>query len=264
MNNTLLFKWCSQLNYPGADATLASLDYYSFPWFFTKHGISFTYDLWHINQMDARYALIIHSNIGYRYFGESEFMASFFDPGPSHIVFLLGVNKYFNNNQEFAVSLSHRINVSPGYYGIISPDNFIEGKRALISRHVLTFIDSVSKFEHIEILSKDLISQAVEEWKNENWVLWRWGDCPSAEFDFEKFASENARKNYKEWPGIIGEWYFNDKKERPAFELSSLAKIWRDTVGSPIIPFDLEERRQMKAYKELKPYIDAHEKMKGK
>jgi len=267
IDNNLLFKWCSYFNYPGTGANAIG-GYYLFPWFFTKYGLSFTYDLWYTSQMDAQYALTVDSYISCHY-ERNDFTVPFIDPGPSHAVFVMKINKS-SNKKEFAERLMDGINQSVGNYGFyhVEPvgfeDFFIRGKRALISRHVLEFIDSVATFENLEILLEDIFSQVVEEWKNENWVLWRFGDCLSPGFDFKKFAAENDGKNYEEWPCIIGEWYFKNKKKMPVFELSPLAKIWRDIVGSPIIPFDLEERRQMKAYKELKPYIDAHEKMKGK
>jgi hypothetical protein len=258
MNNTLLFKRGLKHNYPEAYSRPdLNQDYYLFPWLFTKHGFSFACDPWHISQMDSRYALIIYST-------EAE-VVPLIDHGTSHAVFVYdGPEMDPASKIQFAGFLSAAVKFFSEDHVMMFPFFFIDGKRALISRHVLEFIDSVATFENWEIQLEDIISQVEEEWENENWVLWRWGDCPPAGFDFEKFASENDGKDYKEWPGIIGELYFNDKKERPVFELSPLAKIWRDIVGSPIIPFDLEERRQMKAFKELKPYIDAHEKMKGK
>ena len=139
---------------------------------------------------------------------------------------------------------------------------FIPGKRALISRHILAKIEEVSEFEGEDIFSEKFKSEVVEEWKNENWVLWRRGYCPPPGFDFEKFAAENDGKNYNEWSCILPEWYFRDKKDRPQVEMSPLAKVWMEYVGSPIFPFDLEERRKLKGYTELRPYIEAHEKLK--
>ena len=67
------------------------------------------------------------------------------------------------------------------------------------------------------------------------------------------------------WPCILAEWYFKDPKPQlDESEMSPLAKVWKEVVGSPIIPSDTEERRKMKAYQILKPYIEAHEKMKKK
>lgn len=84
-------------------------------------------------------------------------------------------------------------------------------------------------------------------------------------FDFERFAAENDGKNYDEWPCVLAEWYFKDPKPQlEESKMSPLAKVWKEVVGSPIIRFDLEERRKMKAYEILKPYIEAHEKMKRK
>jgi molecular chaperone HtpG len=275
IDNTLLFKWCSKLHYPEKKEHILDSAHLS-PWFFTKYGVSFAYDSWHTSRIDADYALMIHSYQSPSSYGRNELIPPYIAPGSSHAVFVNGGTKFYHYKKDFAISLSSGIGLSLSGYDFYSDiflhplkdtlkkftNLFIRGKRALISRHVLEFIDSVSKFERVNFLPEKLISKVVEEWKNENWVLWRLGDCPSPGFDFEKFASENDGKNYEEWPCILAEWYFKDKKKRPKYKLSPLAKVWREVVGSPIIPFDLEERRKMKVYKELKPYIEAHEKMK--
>lgn len=113
-----------------------------------------------------------------------------------------------------------------------------------------------------EPLAEEFMSLVQEEWSNEDWILWQVGKCPPAIFDFEKFAEENPGDQTVIWPGILAEWYM--KEEQPEVELSPLARVWRDVLGTPIIPFDLEKRRKVlaKAYEKLQPYIKAHEIMK--
>lgn len=102
-----------------------------------------------------------------------------------------------------------------------------------------------------------------EEWSNKDWVLWQIGDCGPMKFDFIKFAEETGTPNDDEWPCVLAEWYFAD--EKPNIKESRLSEIWMDLLGSPIIPYDMAERRRQfaSAYKELKPYIKAHEAVKN-
>ncbi len=53
-------------------------------------------------------------------------------------------------------------------------------------------------------------------------------------------------------------------KKHPELKNAEFTKQDAEVVVSPIIPFDLEERRKMKVHEILKPYIEAHEKMKKK
>jgi molecular chaperone HtpG len=262
IENTPILEWCSQYHYPGCPDVSDSLFQkpYLFPWFFTKTGISFTNCFWCTNQINTPYALFIHT-----YYPHSKGLTLNLARNFSHSIFGYGHLEYSTSNIDQAKTLKkiieHALNIKNQQIHGGLARLFTMGKRALISRHVLEFIKKVSGFENKDLLSEIPVTDVVEEWKNENWVLWRLGECPQAGFDFEKFAAENDGKNHNDWPCILTERYF--KKKKPNIEkLSSLDKVWKEVVGSPIIPFDLEERRRMKAYKELKSYIEAHEKMK--
>ncbi|MCP4106043.1 MAG: hypothetical protein GY749_10975, partial [Desulfobacteraceae bacterium] len=266
-------EWISKDDYPGKGRRknyfyydpFDTEDVYLFPWFFTKFGISFVDDPWHVNGIKTNSALLLQF-----YSQEYKFIPNIV-PYSFQAVFVSSIERSHSYSKVGqAEALDVAISFALGklcyyedgdYYGILK--YFLtRGKRMLVSCHVLRQIQKVAKFEQKDILSQELNSQLKKEWRNENWILLRLGDCPSPEFDFEKFATENDGKNYDEWPCILAEWYFKDKK--PKFKMSQLAKVWRDLIGSPVIPYDLEERRQMKAYKELKPYIEAHEKLKSK
>lgn len=266
LSNKALFKWCSFGNYPGVSSIAPSsvsstfstkmINLNVFTWFFTKSGISFSRDPWHISRVNASHALVVP----FYDLHEKKFIPDIV-LSPSNTVFCYEIKEqklrtYIDLDDEveyqrLEIIIDFALKERDDY--IPFTPFFIPGTRILISHHVSKKI----------FLPEPLKSQIVEEWKNENWVLWRLGDCPSPGFDFEKFAAENDGKNYDQWPCVLAEWYFKDPKPQlKESELSSLAKVWKEVVGSPIIPFDLEERRQMKVYKELKPYIEAHEKMK--
>jgi hypothetical protein len=249
----------------GYTSRIFEVKFLLFQWFYTHSGISF-YDQWHISQVQSRQLLLVPSYCQH-YF---DFDRDIFIPDiilPSFQAVFVYVKKKESLKIEQARYFGQVIEISLGIYkdviGLSTIDYFtISGYRSLISRHVLNYID-----EEVKVEGKDLLtilkSEITEEWKNENWVLWRRGECPPPGFDFKKFAAENDGKNYDQWPCILGEWYFKDPKPQlEESEMSPLAKVWKEVVGSPIIPFDMEERRKMKAYEILKPYIESHEKMK--
>ena len=275
-DSSSLLKWCDSSNYPGVESLNRKLYNVISPWICIKTGISFSPDLWLLNRVDAVSLLFAQYPSGTKYSSQI-FTKSFPDFLHNFPKMALSskLSVYLNDLIYAPFKIQADIikdSISTGrlFSNGSIPDKekryheafFIPGKRALISRHVLAEIEKLSKFDKEELLPRKFMSEIVEEWKNENWVLWRRGDCPPPGFDFEKFAAENDGKNYDEWPCILPEWYFKDKKDRPEVEMSPLAKIWMEYVGSPVLPFDLEERRKLKGYTELKPYIDAHEKLK--
>ena len=123
-------------------------------------------------------------------------------------------------------------------------------------------IDDISLWNEERILDLKIFKEFSKEWENENWILWQMGKTSTSAFDFKKLAMENDGRDYDQWPCIIAEWYLRDKNKRSKTDISPLAKIWREYVGSPIMPFDIEERKKLKGYKILKPYIEAHEYLK--
>lgn len=257
--NISTLQWLSQFNYRGIYSSYYFNEFVNlFPWFSTNFGISFYYN-WHISKIRARYLLLVPLY--------NDLFIPNIVPTSSHAVFFYNSEKKHSKIAQasfFCEEIKRSLGVYdyfPVYINILSYFT-APGYRSLISRHVLKYIEEVSKFEGKDFL-EFLGSDFTEEWKNDNWVLWRRGECPPPGFDFEKFAAENDGKNYEEWPCILAEWYFKDPKPQlKESQLSPLAKVWKEVVGSPIIPFDLEERRKMKAYEILKPYIEAHEKVK--
>jgi hypothetical protein len=257
-------EWLFKFNYPGIDYTFYWSDRFLFlPWFSTNSVIYFL-DKWHISQIPARQLLLVPSY-------ETNYSLPDIILPSLQAVFVYGkLPEYYKIERAmyFSEVIKNSLGIDKDVRGLGTINYFtLPGYRALISRHVLNFIE-VSRFAEDYFLQdflKGILSGITEEWKNENWVLWRRGECPPPGFDFEKFAEENDGKNYDEWPCILAEWYFKDPKPQlKESEMSPLAKVWKEVVGSPIIPFDMEERRKMKAYEILKPYIEAHEKLKKK
>ena len=258
--NTSTLQWLSDINYPGIyTEEIKSF----FPWFSIHSGVS-SYEQWHISQIQARQLLLVPTYY-LSYHPRDIFIPNIILPS-LQAAFVYKASRNFSKldkarifDEVIEISLGIHIDVlMPGTIDYFT----LPGYRSLISRHVLNYIEEVSRFEGEDFL-QGVTSGITEEWQNENWVLWRRGECPPTEFDFKKFAAENDGKNYDEWPCILAEWYFKDPKPQlEESKLSPVAKVWKEVVGSPIIPFDLEERRKMKAYEILKPYIDAHEKMK--
>jgi hypothetical protein len=241
-----------------------------FPWFSTNTGIYFFDDPWHLSQANIQYALLVFA-YDTLHRTQTTFIPNIV-PSSSHVV--LGCYASIDRSPgslppelEKARNLNAGIYFALGWEGRYGPlaDFPVMGRRALVSHHVLERIETLKEYPEylaVELLEDDFLGSVTREWENKDWVLWQIGDCPQPELDFAKFAEENSGENYDEWPCILAEWYFKDDK--PEFKLSPLARVWRDVLGSPVIPFDLEERRRKlaHAYEELEAYIEAHEILK--
>lgn len=96
-------------------------------------------------------------------------------------------------------------------------------------------------------------------WEDENWVMLNYGECPESDFDFEKFAKTYPYADYKKWPCVIAEWYLGENPKKN--EESVLEQIWNEIIRSPVIPYDLIERKKklIHAYQELAADIENYE-----
>jgi molecular chaperone HtpG len=253
-------------------------------WFSTNTGISLADDPWHLDKIDNKHALYIFyvQNIKYGYDYDYDYYMNKrsiipkIDQKLSHAIFTskndirieanrsIRLARMFIDTINFALGheLSYHYRTRFDYRALT--DFLTSGKRALINRSILKHIEDHEDYLPRESRSDEFMDWAKEEWKNKDWVLWKVGECPQPKFDFVQFAEKNANKDDRKWIGIIAEWYLKDSK--PKFEPSPIACVWEEVVGSPIIPFDLQERRHKlaKTYKELKAYIKAHEALKQK
>jgi hypothetical protein len=203
--NKSTIQWLSEFNYPGI-ASPFKFDSMS-KWFSTNYGISLIAP-WHISQIQARYLLLVPSPSYRRHYHDRDIFIPNIIPTSSRAVF------FYRNDIEYkkieqAENFDDLIKMSLGiekysFKRIRTVDYFtVPAYRSLISLHVLQLIEEVSDFKE-EFFLKGVVSEVTEEWKNDNWVLWRRGECPSPGFDFEKFAAENDGKNYDKWPCVLG------------------------------------------------------------
>ncbi|MCH8294332.1 hypothetical protein IH992_24890 [Candidatus Poribacteria bacterium] len=81
-------------------------------------------------------------------------------------------------------------------------------------------------------------------------------DCPASLFSLD-ILSGTTRQN------CYNVEIFLDSSKQSNIESSKLASRWRGIIQSPVIPFDSTDRqnRLRHAYRELKPFIEAHQAM---
>jgi hypothetical protein len=268
-NSNALIKWCSSIGYPGIYTTYKDSQgvFYGFPWFFNNIGISLAADPWHVGCINAKSALFVYiDDISRNFF--SDITNTRIGLDPSQAVFLFSgsstsSSRFPKYNEEFKAyknAIVKAYNIENLHLISDLKHFFTSGKRILINCNFISEMRGDTNYDPIKILPVSLRALAAVEFKNKSWILLRIGKCPPSSFDFEKYAFENDDQNYSEYPIILVEKYFIKKK--PEEEMSLLAQVWKEVVGSPIIPFDMAERRKMKAYEILKPYIEAHEKLK--
>ncbi|MCP4104613.1 MAG: hypothetical protein GY749_03600, partial [Desulfobacteraceae bacterium] len=133
-------KWISEYNYVGARnrgrTYLYKEDIYLFPWFFTKFGISFVDDPWHINGINADSALLLQFySQKYKYIPNIVLNFSpivFVSSGQSHFFSKVGQARALNTKISFALDMLYR-----GLRHRTLKYFLAYEKRILVSRHVL-------------------------------------------------------------------------------------------------------------------------------
>ena len=91
-----------------------------------------------------------------------------------------------------------------------------------------------------KIIASFLWNKVTEESSNENWVVVQAGKCNCGEH-LDLLALSDKIPNHVSYPIFI-EWHLADSQD-PLKELSPLAKLWSKSLSSPLIPYDLNERR---------------------
>ena len=165
------------------------------------------------------------------------------------------------------------------------------GARVITSKKVIQDLQNMHQFDKIEIEPLSYLNKPIrvlpanwdkyplsmlkigdvsaktlqieQEWENQNWVVYKFGDCPEPQFDFKYFAESCIEADHSQWPCILAEWYLPKRKSK--YEISALAQIWNDLIPLSVIPFNLKDRQKKltRAFKELKPYIDNHQAVKN-
>ncbi len=74
-----------------------------------------------------------------------------------------------------------------------------------------------------------------------DWVIWTVGDCPEKDNLLVSLASDSQANNTSF--ECVAECYFSPFSEN--IKPGRIAQLWRDAIGSPVIPFDKNERQQI-------------------
>jgi molecular chaperone HtpG len=107
----------------------------------------------------------------------------------------------------------------------------IRGRRILLRK-----VDADALREPRKIPSA-LRNAIEEEWDRNGWVLWKIGECPSANLDFEAVASLPP-STAPRWEAVqaLAEWYPEPAEPRPPE--SPLAEEWSSAFGSAFMGYD--------------------------
>jgi hypothetical protein len=135
---------------------------------------------------------------------------------------------------------------------------------ALRGRRLLTTSEYVKRLFGVTYFPKRLKREMKKEWENQDWCFLADPDCPSSMFPDGAITSLSKPKDDEFCPPLAVEVYLNKGKTEP--KLSVLERLWKEIIGYPVIPFDLDQRREVlaKAYDVLQPYIEFHEARKAK
>ncbi|MFC1713437.1 ATP-binding protein [Candidatus Poribacteria bacterium] len=291
-------QWYFSHHYPGIVRNSGGFGEYDIKissWFSTPSGLSLADDPWHIGQVGARHAFLcdfLQDHIPSFARTDSNSRIIHIDPWPLAFRFEDSVMQEIGKQTVFGFSLFPRIGgqtSSPIHEAIQFAEKIyfalgryegpggrstralgalesytIPGQHVLVSRNGFDQILALEKQqdylpERFLTSWQEFMSQIQKEWENDNWVILRSGDCPPLEGDLIDIAEQTPLDKDTGQYAILAKWYFGDNDQE--IELSPLARLWKELIGSPVIPYDPEERRQKlaRAYKELKPYIKAHE-----
>lgn len=112
------------------------------------------------------------------------------------------------------------------------------------------------------IIAEYLWSGVRVESKNSKYVVLRTGDCHwKTGLDLSKLSLGVGDQPEP----ILAEWHLAERQNEPS-ELTPMAKLWRDLLADPVMPYDPAERRKKfpKAFAALRDYIEAHEHLARK
>jgi molecular chaperone HtpG len=240
---------CSPLDF-NSTKTHYQHEFITYPWFYTGQGVSFV-DNWHIGNAGIQHILLT-ANV---FYGESnidedtlvqELYLKEFDA--IFIFYYVWGHKvdFMNSDTWTKFALTGESVLFPNPFN----KNKVLGRRLLIDK------------KHINKIKKYIASEEIsieEEYKTEKWSIYQTGTCPQDSQKYRRIVENITNNNKKtEYPPMIAEWYLNC--DEPNEELSPFARVWRDILGSPIIPYDLDKRNEIiaKVYSVLVPYIEDH------
>jgi molecular chaperone HtpG len=89
-------------------------------------------------------------------------------------------------------------------------------------------------------MQSEFVAEIREDWRIGEWVLWRLGECPEPNLDFEAIAQEmNTGVNKRYRAPVMAEWYLRDSKQK---RIGPVAAAWKKYFRRAEIPYSREER----------------------
>ncbi|CAM3948069.1 HD domain-containing protein [Corallococcus exiguus] len=123
-----------------------------------------------------------------------------------------------------------------------------QGRRLLLSK------PEYDRIKKHSLIAKGLWANYAEEWSNKNWIILSSGTFKSDDSSLRQMADRAPAAEFE----AVSEWHLTETQ--PQIKDSRVGRIWRETIGSAMVPFDMaeRERRLDSAYVKLKKYIEAH------
>jgi histidine kinase/DNA gyrase B/HSP90-like ATPase len=225
--------------YPG----FARMQYKVLPFFSLSDGTSFL-DPWNLKTANPNRALVIPSLRSLAVLNRSDLNS------PSCV---FGLDARIGVQDQRGWFRSAMGNTNDSAFGPVSTMKRIGG-RMLVTKK------TYKELKQPGLIAKFYWSGIKEEFSANDWVLLKTGPCPDDCLDFNKLATETS-------DGIDGltECYFASDDPVEA-EPSPIAKGWKEIIGRPTIPFDMDTRRKelKEAFDHLRNYVAVHEKLKTK
>ena len=134
----------------------------------------------------------------------------------------------------------------------------MRGRRLLTARKFADYLFEVTSFP------SPLKRELKKEWEDENWCFLADSGCPNSMFQTDAFASLREPVDTEFFPPFAVELFLKKSGTEP--ELSTFERLWKEIIQYPVIPFNLDKRREVlaKAYNVLQPYLEFHEANKPK
>ena len=226
--------------YPGLDR----MTWHDFPvvqWFSSKGGLSLV-DPWNVTEGCISSALVIpqYSSKGAADIGTCGSDATFGS--------LIGTTLSYHGYPQWI-----RWILGGGRRQYQGADDFLDttGRSVVLLKSIATRLK-----DHKDIGTM-LLSRINEESINANWIVWRIGTCSNA-IDLRLVADSLAKLKKSASPRMIGQLYLEPRA--PEVPRSPIAKLWKKSIGRPLIPFDPTERMRAlgRSYRLLQSYIQAH------
>ncbi|HWS55221.1 MAG TPA: hypothetical protein VN228_13885 [Pyrinomonadaceae bacterium] len=217
------------------------------PLFYTADGVSIA-EPWNILNAGVAAALVLA-------YEASPLAPLLARPDNYDATFLLDLNRPFG--RWAATGLASVL--AEGFNGVLTrryrlPKGDIGAVRVLTS-HQMELEIRKSRRSEWSRLPPDL----KEEWSDGRWVLLTKGNPPPPLFDVESLPEAVGRfANPRELP-IAAEWFLDrEEVSELSVKQSQLARLWETIIREPVIPYDLQERREKlaHAYRALAPYVE--------